>query len=166
MAKPENPFDKTQEEDPFAKARGRLVGASSSFEKIAIEDNLGKLLLLTPTEFHSKVQTRFTKPGEEGSDAVTVDAVVFSDNGEDPEELTGVMVFPKMLVGQLKAFVGKDQPVLGRLAKVPSQKGHPAWSLDSDLPEADIDTALAYLDEKEKAAKADARAKLGKAAKE
>jgi len=165
MAQPENPFDKTQEEDPFASARGRLKKASSSFEKVAIDENLDKLVLFWPTEFHSKVQTKFTKPGEEGADAVTVDAVVLEDDGEH-QVLNGVMVFPKVLVGQLKSEIGSTEPVFGRLTKVPSQKGHPAWSIDSEnLTDKDTDKAIEYLDQKEKDAKEAARAKLKGAAK-
>lgn len=156
----DNPFTETKDpkNDPFAKARGRLAGAASSFETLAVEDNLGKLMLITPTAFTEKVETKF---GE--ADAVTADAVILDADGA-PKEVNGVMIFQKVMIGQLRSQIGK-QPVLGRLVKQKSQKGHPAWALDSDVTEADVDAALAYLDEVEKRNKTIGGGKLARAGK-
>lgn len=138
-----NPFDGDRP-DPFEKARGRFNRPASSFEKV--QEYEGRLLLITPTGFTPQVDTKFGK-----ADAVNADIVVL-DGDEAPKELNGLMIFQKVLVGQLKGQIGK-QPVLGVLVQKPSQKGHDAWQLDDNVSEAQVDTAIAFLDAKEAAAK-------------
>lgn len=153
MAQGKNPFG-ADADDPFAKARGRFGKARTSFEQVIVKENLGKLMLLTPTLFQEKVATRFTKPGDVPPDAVTADVVVWDENNE-VSETSGTMIFAKVVVGQLKGRVGTGEAVLGVLSQVPSQKGNDAWLLDSDaVTEEQVDMVLAFLADKEKAQKA------------
>ena len=157
MAK--NPFDKDGP-DPFEKARGRFGRPTSSFEKLQPYE--GRLLLITPTAFTSGIVTKFTKPGEDGSDAVTADVVVL-DGDEAPKELPAMMLFQKFIVGQLKGSIG-GKPVLGVLGKQPSQKGNDAWVLlDDDVTDEQVDLAIAYMDAKEAEAKKERVTRAGAA---
>lgn len=119
-----NPFDELDKDDPFAQAEGLFDKAASTFEKITNYE--GRLLLATFVDFEKDVETSF---GD--ADRVTAEVVVL--DGEDaPLELGEIMIFQKVIVGQLK---GKKRPVLGVLAKRPSAKKgmSPAWVLDSDV---------------------------------
>jgi hypothetical protein len=121
MAK--DPFKGLEKDDPFAEAEGLFEKASSSFEKIT--DYEGRLLMAKFVSFEAQVDTAFGL-------ADAVDATVVVLDGEDaPLDLGQIKVFQKVIVGQLK---GKTRPVLGVLAKRPSQKKgmSPAWVLDSD----------------------------------
>lgn len=137
MAK--DPFDELAANDPFAAAQGLFDKASSTFEKLASDENLGRLVLATFADFHSQVDTAFGK-----ADAVSADVVIL--DGEDaPRDLGRIKIFQKVIVGQLN---GKRRPVLGILVKKPStQKGmSPAWVLDSDaVTEDHVKVATAYV---------------------
>lgn len=138
-----NPFGKDGN-DPFAKARERFGKAPTSFEKIT--DYEGRLLLITPTAFTQAIETSF---GE--ADAVTADVAVLDGEGA-PVELGGVMIFQKVLIGQLRGQIGK-RPVLGVLSKRKTQKAgrSDAWFLDSDaVDDAAVKLAVEYLDNKDK----------------
>lgn len=130
MAK--DPFKELEKDDPFAAADGLFDRPNTNFEQLASDENKGKLVLATPTQFLEKVPTRFTKPGETPPDAVEVDAVVFEEDGSHTE-LLSTRIFARVIVGQLKGRVGKNMPpVLGVLTQVKSSKGHDAWIIDPD----------------------------------
>lgn len=118
-----DPFNELAADDPFAKAEGLFERASNSFEKIT--DYEDRLILARFVDFEAKVDTSF---GE--ADRVTADVVIL-DGDDAPVELGEIMIFQKVIVGQLK---GKKRPVLGVLSKRPSTKKgmSPAWVLDSD----------------------------------
>lgn len=132
MAKEADPFADELKDDPFAEAQGLFDKPAVSFEQLTDDDNLGKLALVFATGIREKVVTRFTPPGAEGSDAVEANAVIFDDEGK-AHELFGTLIFPKVIVGQLRGRIG-GKPVLGVLAKRKSQeKGRSdAWILDPD----------------------------------
>lgn len=155
MAK--DPFDKV-DGDPFAEAEGLFDKPTTSFEQLAVPENLGKLMLVTPTGFREKVMTRFTQPGQEGSDAVEADAVVFEEDGS-ANVLEGTLIFQKVIIGQLKGRIGKGKPpVLAVLAKRKStERGRSdAWLLDPDVVTADqVKQAKAYLLESQQVGRPD-----------
>lgn len=150
MAK-KDPFAESTKDDPFAAADGLFDRPSTSFEQLAAEENKGKLVLVTPKEFLSKVPTRFTKPGETPPDAVEADAVIFEEDGS-VTELDGTRIFARAIVGQLKGRIDKGKPpVLAILTKVPSSKGFDAWLLDPDqITEEHVAQAKKYLLEAQK----------------
>lgn len=145
MAK-KDPFQQLEEDDPFADADGLFERPNTSFEQLAADDNMGKLVMVTPTLFMEKVATRFTKPGETPPDAVEADAVIFEEDGS-VRELTGTRIFARVIVNQLRGRVGKDKPpVLGILTQVKSSKGHDAWIIDPDQVTPDqVKVAKQYL---------------------
>lgn len=164
MAKAASPFDgqatDSPANDPFAKAKGRLARAQAAFDQVITEDFKGRLLLIQPTEYHDKVVTKFTKPGEDGTPAVTADAAVL-DGDEGLVEFPGTMIFAKFVVAQLRPQIGKE-PVLGVLVTKPSQKGHDAWFIDSDVvTDEQFAAGIAYLDAKEAEANKGRLAKAG-----
>jgi hypothetical protein len=120
--------------DPFSRAGsgGRITD---------FEDNL---ILFTPREYLTNVETKF---GD--TDAVDTDAVVLDAEGEGVEDLGQIRVFQGHLVGALKVKIGSNRPMLlGRLRTAPNTKGgkdaKPMWILESPT-DADAEVARAYL---------------------
>lgn len=98
------------------------------------KDALGHLLIISPLEHVEKVNTSL---GEK--DAIRAD-IVDLDTGED---FTDVLVFPRVLQGQLRSRIG--QKVLGRLAQGTAKPGQSApWKLD-EATDADKAKATAHL---------------------
>ena len=128
-------------------------GPSSTSAKIT--NYLGALLLITPTAYEDSLTTAFTKPGET-TDAVRADLVVldepkdgFPEDEEAPHEVSDILIFQGVLIGQTKAKVGKGM-VLGRLIqRDPSRPGvNGAFALE-DPTDADKEVAREYLKTKE-----------------
>lgn len=106
---------------------------------IKFSQHEGQLLLVTPHELQRNFD-RMDGPG----DVVIADIVVLDYPG-GPIEYTGTVIFPKMIIGQVRRNVGKGRSNLGRVGKGEAQpKQSPPWIL---LPptEADKQTARAYL---------------------
>lgn len=97
----------------------------------------GRLLLIKPLSFEAGVQTSF---GE--SDAVKAD-VIELDGPDAGTEHTEALVFPKILVSQLKPKVGKQ--VLGRLGKGQAKPGQSAPHVLGEATDQDKDVARKYL---------------------
>jgi hypothetical protein len=120
--------------DPFNSA----TGASGA----RITDYEGQLLLLTPLEYLTDVDTKF---GD--TDAVDAELVVL-DGPDGFEDVGVVRIFQSILIGSLKHRIGKATPmVLGRLGTIPNRKvpdGKPAWVLNQPEDE-DKQLARDYL---------------------
>lgn len=100
------------------------------------EQTKGHLLLITPLSVEEKVKTIL---GEK--DAVRAD-VVDLDAGE---EYTDVLVFPRVLQGQLRSRIG--QRVLGRLGQGTAKPGQsPPWVLEDFAPR-DAKKATAWVEQ-------------------
>jgi hypothetical protein len=80
-----------------------------------ITDYLGRLLLITPLELVEAIQTSVGT-----SDAVRADVVVL-DGDDAPDELSGMLVFQKVLLAELKPRIGKSM-LLGVLKTRPTTK--------------------------------------------
>lgn len=99
----------------------------------------GMLLLLRPTAFMEAVPTTFGP-----SDAVEADMIVLDGRGAG-ETYTGVRIFQRMMINQLRSKVGSGRMVLGRLGLGPAKQGQsPPWLL-LDPTEDDQKLARAYL---------------------
>ena len=110
-----------------------------------VTDYEGCLLLLTPTEYKTGIQTTY---GEK--DAVATDLVALDETESgDIEEHGDMLLFQGVLIGQTKGKVGRGM-VLGRLGKRPPSKPgqNPAWVL-LDPTEEDKVTAREYLAKKD-----------------
>ncbi len=99
-------------------------------------DHLGALLLFDVTEHVANVST---KHGDK--DAVSTGIAVL-DGPHQGDTYSDVLVFPRVLIGQLKGSVGGK--VLGRLGQRPTDKGNPAWELTT-ATEPDKAVARQYL---------------------
>lgn len=110
------------------------------------EDHNGALLLITPHSVESGVNTTFgTK------DAVRADVVVL-DGPNAGAEYADVLVFPGVLIGQLRSQLGKK--VIGRLGQGVGKPGQkPPWKL-SEATEADKQVGVAWLNKNTLAAPA------------
>lgn len=115
--------------DPFA-----TPGSTSGVDYKALN---GRLLLIMPTSLESDVKTSL---GDK--DAVRADIVVL-DGPEAGEEYNDTLVFPRVLIGQLRSRVGEK--VLGRLGQGQARPGQNAPWLLTEATDADKQTGLAYL---------------------
>lgn len=122
---------KDDEDDDFA-------GPSSSNFKIA--EYVGQLLLITPKSVEEDVPTSF---GE--ADAVRADVVILDGDSDDVgEEHAEVLIFQRVLQGQLRPAIGKNM-VLGRLTTGTAKKGQDAPYLLDDPTDKDKKIARAWL---------------------
>lgn len=117
-------------DDPFA--QDPFSGPTGDFDRI--QDQLGRLLLITPTDHLVDLITQYTKKGET-SDAIEADVVAL--DGEDgPEEFDDMRIFQGPLIMSLKkaAKFNKAYPagdpktgfpkmILGRLARGEDKTG-------------------------------------------
>lgn len=100
-------------------------------------DLSGHLLLIKPLSFQEKIQTSF---GE--ADAVSADVTVL-DGPDAGTQYDSALIFPKILISQLKPKVGKS--VLGRLGKGTAKPGQSSPHVLGEATDADKDVARKYL---------------------
>jgi hypothetical protein len=101
----------------------------------------GHLLLVTPLSLEEGVNTSLG-----AKDAVRAD-VVDLDTGD---EYSDVLVFPRVLIGQLRARIG--QKVLGRLGQGVAKVGQSAPWVLQDFTADDAKKAQAWIDRQSKPA--------------
>jgi hypothetical protein len=102
-------------------------------------DYNGRLLLITPLTSEKDINTVIGV-----KDAVRANVVVLDGPGA-PEELKDVLIFPRVLQGQIRANVGTGRSNLGRLGQGEKKPGQsPPWKL-ADPTEADKTLARQYL---------------------
>ena len=103
------------------------------------EDYAGRLMLITPHASEKDVNTAIGV-----KDAIRADVVVLDGPGS-PEDLPDVLVFPRVLQGQLRSNVGTGRKCLGRLGQGEKRPGQNApWKL-GDPTDADRATARNFL---------------------
>lgn len=111
-------------------------GVASGLDLDEIE---GRLVLIKPVSLETGLQTSF---GDK--DAVRGDVTVL-DGPEAPTEHLDVLIWPKVLQGQIRHNVGTGRFNLGRLGKGTGKPGQkPPWKL-GDPTDADKDIARAHL---------------------
>lgn len=106
-----------------------------------ITDYEGKLLIVTPVEFREGIPTSIGN-----ADVVVANLVVVDEKKPtESEEVPGVFIFQKVLVGNLRPLIDTRQPMLGRLAKRAATKAgmSPAWVLDPATA-AETSVAMKY----------------------
>lgn len=110
-------------------------GAASG-DKLELDKYLGRLLLLWPKEKRTVTTQAF------GDKECLVADIVIVDTGE---ELRDAFIFPGVLIGQLKGYIGNPNPALGRLTKGQPKSGQqPPWELADFTPE-DAAAASAWI---------------------
>lgn len=106
-------------------------------------EHKGRLLLVEPKAYETGIVTSL---GEK--DAVRADVTIIDAPGK-PEEYVDTLIFPRALIGQTRAMVGKK--VLGRLGQGQAKPGQNApWRLDDPTAD-DIETGKKYLAAREAA---------------
>ena len=109
---------------------------SAGGDNLPLADLLGALLRIDVTEALTDVQTSFGP-----ANPVRANVAVL-DGDKKAEEYDDTLIFPRVLVSQLKPNVGKV--VLGRLGKGTAKPGQSApWTLGAPT-EADIEVARKY----------------------
>lgn len=115
-------------------------GERSNFK---LADHEGALLLITPRSLEEAIETAF---GE--ADAIKADVVVLTDtNGKRlkaPEEEAGVLIFQRVVIGQLEESIGKSR-VLGTIGRGVAKKGQDAPFIIEVPTDDEKDIARAYL---------------------
>lgn len=115
----ENPFD--------------APAAATGFD---YNEHLGRLLVIEPHSIEEKVATTL---GEK--DAIRAD--IFVLDGDNPGDYEDVLVFPRVLQGQLRTRLGRK--VLGRLEQGVAKPGqNPPWRI-AEATEADQAAGGAWL---------------------
>lgn len=143
--------DKSKVKDKGSKASKAPKGGASDDEfgdpgersNFKLADHEGALLLITPRSMEEDIETSF---GE--SDAVKADVVVLTKtNGkalDEPEEHEGVLIFQRVVIGQLEGKIGKGR-VLGTVGRGVAKKGQSAPFLIEVATDEQKDIARKYL---------------------
>jgi hypothetical protein len=109
----------------------------ATFVGIDFNEVNGSLLMFQVQRFEEHIHTVHTEPGEK-SPAIAATVTVL-DGGKAGSVYEDALIFPKVLIGQLRPRVGRV--VLGRLVQGEAVKGKTApWTL---LPATDQDRANA-----------------------
>ena len=109
---------------------------SSGGDNLPLPDLLGALLRIEVTEALTDVQTSFGPANPVRANVAVLDGERKADEFDD------ALIFPRVLVSQLKPNVGKV--VLGRLGKGTAKPGQSApWTLGAPTSD-DIETAKKY----------------------
>lgn len=121
----------------------QLTAAAPASTGIQWEEFEGKLLIIEPLEVEKGITTVHSKaPGDTDATRANV-FVVLSKDGSKHEDYDDVLVFPKVLQGQLRKVVGTGV-VFGRLVKGEKKPGkNPPWTLADPTP-ADTKAASAF----------------------
>lgn len=114
---------------PFA-----APGTTSGIDYKALN---GRLLLIRPKSVETDVKTSL---GDK--DAVRADVIVL-DGPEVGEEHSDTLVFPRVLIGQLRSKIGEQ--VLGRLGQGVAKPGQNAPWLLAEATPADVKVGTQYL---------------------
>lgn len=115
--------------DPFADP--------ASATGVQWEDLNGALLLISPHKLEEDVNTSFG-----AKDAIRADVVAL-DGPHAGEENIDVLIFPSVLIGQLRSQIGKK--VIGRLGQGNAKPGQkPPWKL-TEATAADRQVGMAWL---------------------
>lgn len=118
-----------------------MFAQPASSTGLDLQANEGALLMITPTNFEEGISTAYGT-----TDAVEANVVIL-DGPNAGEKLDGALIFPKVLQGQLKRYIGTGQIALGRLGKGQAKPGQSApWKLE-DYTQQDAQTAQQYLNQ-------------------
>lgn len=119
-----------------------MFAQPASSTGLDLKANEGALLMITPTEFKEGITTAYGT-----SDAVAA-SVVILDGPNAGEEIDDTLIFPKVLQGQLKKYIGTGQLCLGRLGKGQAKPGQSAPWMLGDFTEADAQLAQRWINSK------------------
>jgi hypothetical protein len=113
---------------------------TSSGDRIDLKDNLGRLLLIYPKKIEVGVPTE----GLGLKDPLVADVVVL-DGPSPGQEYHDTFIFPGVLIGQLKQYIGHANPALGRLTYGEAKPGKNAPYQLSEYSAQDAAIASAWV---------------------
>lgn len=133
----------------------QVVAAAPGGTKVEWADFEGKLFVIEPLALETGITTVHSiEKGD--TDAVRANAwVLKSKDGSKYEEFEDTLVFPRVLIGQLRKAIGKSV-VVGRLIKDTENQRRgqkPPWKL-ADPSEADMKAASSFWAERSMSAPA------------
>jgi len=104
---------------------------SATTDYLDIKDQVGKLLLITPTKYMEHQKTKFN----DDADVVVANIAILDEKDpEKSEEHTDVWLLQGRLIRATKGKVGNGM-VLGRLIQEATEKGNPAYDLSDPTDE-------------------------------
>lgn len=131
----------------FGQPSTNTTGAAPTFAQPAsstgfdLTANEGALLMITPSALKEDISTAY------GTANAVEATVVVLDGPNAGEKIEDALLFPKVLQGQLKKYVGTGQIALGRLGKGQAKPGQSQpWMLQDFTPE-DAQVAQNYLNQ-------------------
>lgn len=116
-----------------------MFGGPMSATGIKWEELEGALLLVKPNSYEEDINTAYGK-----ANAVSADVTVL-DGAKKGEEYRETLIFPKVLAGQVKGYIGTSKFALGRLGRGQAKPGQSAPWLLADPTDSDKDTARAWI---------------------
>lgn len=116
-----------------------LIGGPESASGVDWNKLQGRLLLVEPLSMETGVNTTFGVKDAVKAHVVELDG---PDTGTKHDE---VLIFPKVLMGQVKGKAGTGKFVLGRLGLGQAKPGQKPPHLLGDPTDADKDVAKRYL---------------------
>jgi hypothetical protein len=135
--------DKVKEPTSTASSGEYNLGGPASGGNFVPKEHVDELLLITPHEIR-EVSTTY---GD--SEAVEADIIILNAKSPaDSEEITGGLIFGKVVIGQLRQAVQNRSRVVGTLIEdtASQKKGQSAPYRLTAPTDADINVAKAYLD--------------------
>jgi hypothetical protein len=118
-------------------------GGPAERSDFKLADHVGALLLITPKSLEEGIETTF---GE--ADAIKADVVVLTNNKgkalDEPVEETGVLIFQRVVIGQLTDLIGIRR-ALGKIGTGVAKKGQSAPFLIEQPDDDDKALAREYL---------------------
>lgn len=138
--------DKTKDKAPKSSTpvADDEFGAPGERSNFKLADHVGELLLITPKALEEDIETAFG-----AADAIKADIVVLTNSKgkalelDDVEEVTGALIFQRVVIGQLTDSIGKRM-VLGTIGLGVAKKGQSAPFLIEPATEDDKIIARAY----------------------
>lgn len=116
-----------------------LFDGPGSTASIKWDDHKGQLVLIW-----AKQEKPFTYDGET-KDVIQADVVVLDPPDSAPIKYSNVLVFPRVMQGQIRNNIGRNRPNLGRVAKGEAKPRQTAPWILTDPTEDDKKLAVTYL---------------------
>lgn len=110
-----------------------------SMVKINWDDHKGQLAMVW-----ARSEKPFTWEGET-KDVIEADVVVVDPPGGQPIEYRGVLIFPRVMQGQIRGNLGRNRANVGRVGKGEAKPRQTAPWILLELSEEDKKLAVAYL---------------------
>lgn len=123
-----NTFGQPNSTTPSGVPQFAQPASSTGFD---LNENEGALLMIKPIELKEDITTTY------GTSSAVEANIVVLDGPNVGERIDDALLFPKVLQGQLKKYIGTGQVALGRLGKGQAKPGQSAPWMLQDYTEQD-----------------------------